>query len=251
MRILNLISAVITIFMLACQIVSGQKMPDKFPTGQGKIITEAEFDKLKYKAQQKLESQNYRTRTVEEIFSGSKKVPDEIQVTVYESARPTGMRVVTETKTSVGGIAKTGFMMIDDDRYRIDMNGEWILDPRAGYGGGVGMGSGTKQIPQVYRFIGKSILEGKRVLVYEVSGKRQSYFRKQFTEVNEQTRYWFSVDGRLLRQEGTEDYAELNLRVKKLVINTYNANIKIQAPTVKRKSVSIKKANIVLLKGEY
>ena len=48
MKILTLITAVITIFMLMCLIVSGQKMPDKFPTGQGKIITETEFDKLKY-----------------------------------------------------------------------------------------------------------------------------------------------------------------------------------------------------------
>ncbi len=47
MKILNLITAVITIFMLACQIVSGQKMPDKFPTGQGEIITETEFGELR------------------------------------------------------------------------------------------------------------------------------------------------------------------------------------------------------------
>jgi hypothetical protein len=234
MKVFNLIAATITISMLACQIVSAQNATQQPRTKPMQTITEDEFGILRYKAHQKLESQPFRTITVEEVFSNSETVPVETTKTVYESAYPLGSRVVTETKTSEG-ISRTGFMMIKDDRYRMDTNGVWILDPRAGYGSAVGSGSGVKPIPQVYTFIGESTLEGKPVFIYEVSGKRASYFRKRFTETDEQTRYWFSRNGMLLRVEGVDNYPSLNIRVKKLVINQYNANIKIQVSNVNGK----------------
>jgi hypothetical protein len=234
MKIFKLIIATITVSILACQIISAQDATQQPATKPMQTITEYEFDILKHQAHQKLQSQPFRTITLEEVFSNSETVPFEITKTVYESAYPLGMRVVTETKTSEG-ISRTGFMRIKDDRYRMDTNGVWVLDPRAGYGSAVGSGSGVKPIPQVYTFIGESTLEGKPVFIYEVSGKRASYFRKRFTETDEQTRYWFTKDGMLLRVEGVENYPSLNIRVKKLVINQYNANIKIQAPSVNGK----------------
>jgi hypothetical protein len=233
MKILNLITAAATISMLACQLVSAQKIPNRFPTKPGKIVTEAEFNKLKYNARLKLESQRHRTRTVEEIFFGSKTVPDQVKSTVEESAPPDKFREVEEIKTSEGGISKTGFMRIGKDRYQIDSSGKWMPDADSGYGRGSGMGNGNGKTPppQIYQFIGKSILEGKRTFVYEVSGKHDSHFGEQSAESDEQTRYWFSEDGRLLRREGTENYTALNRRVKKLIINQYDVDIRILKPT--------------------
>lgn len=220
-NVLLLIENVI-ILSLTCQIVFGQKPGNKSPNKTEKIITEDQFDKLKYASQKKLEAGNYQITTVEEVFYGSSTKPGEVKTTIYESAPPDRMRVTEETKTS-DGVSKTGFMMIDKNRYRIGEDGQWLLDPRAGYGGGVGAGSGTVPIPKIYKFIGKSVFQGKPVLIYEVSGKNSTYFRKQFLEADEKTRYWFSPDGKLLQSEGVELFAELNLRIKRLEKNTFNA----------------------------
>ncbi|MGI8493953.1 MAG: hypothetical protein ACR2L1_01405 [Pyrinomonadaceae bacterium] len=222
------------ILSLTCQVAFGQKPDNKTPSKPGTIITEGDLAALKYASEDKLKSGNYQITTVEEILSGSNTKPDEVKTTIYQSMPPDKMRVTEETKTSDGGVSKTGFMMIDKNRYRIDADGKWLRDPRAGYGSGVGSGSGRKTIPQTYKFIGKSVLEGKPILIYEVSGKHSTYFNKQFLEADEQTRYWFSPDGKLLQSEGVNVFSDLNVRVKKLVKNKFNAKLYIQAPSVEK-----------------
>ncbi len=226
--ILLFISAMI--FSSLCQNAFGQKTDNKSLNKPGKLITKEEFDALEYASYKKLRTGNYQITTVEEIFVGANTKPNEVKTTVYESALSDRMRVTDETKTSQGETSKTGFMMIDKNRYRIDADGKWILDPRSGYGSGVGSGNGKKPIPQTYKFIGKSVLEGKPVLIYEVSGKHSAYLYEQFLKADEQTRYWFSPDGKLLQSEGVNVFSDLNVRVKKLVKNKFNAKLDIQAP---------------------
>lgn len=235
MKILSLIFAAAVIVLSACQLVTAQKPQNLSAAGKGKIITESEFGALVYQAREKLEAQNHRVKTIEEVFSGANAAPDEIRTEIDESAPAADkMRVVLEIKNAAGAMSKTGFMMIGKERYRIDANGEWVLDPGSGWGGGVGRGSGgAERDTRIYKFIGKSTLAGKPVLVYEVSGIHPGYFNKQFAETDETTRYWFSPDGKLLRREGTNAYPDLNLRVKTLVVNEYNARVNIQPPAKK------------------
>ena len=228
----------ILITLLAYQFVFAQKTQNRFSTGKEKIITKDEFNALKYKAINALESQNYRVKTVEEILSGASAVPDETRTEVRESA-PDKMRIVMEIKKAGSIGSKTGFMMIGKARYSLDTSGNWILDPRAGYGSGVGSGSGGAQRDtRIYKFIGRTKLAGKPVLVYEVSGLYPSYFNERFVETDEVMRYWFSPDGKLLRQEVTSNYPALNLRVKKIVVNEYNPRLSIQAPAQRNSGLS-------------
>lgn len=233
MKILNL-AFVIVIALSSFQLTSAQKPQSISSAGQQKTISADEFGKLEYQARIKLESNDRRVKTVEEIFSGTGSTPIETSTEIYESAFKSSdkMRVVKEIKNASGASSKTGFMMIGRERYSIDESGKWILNPRSGWGGGRGSGSGSATVDtRVYKFIGKSKFQGKPVLIYEVSGKHRTYFNDESVETDETTRYWFSPDGKmLLRQEGTNLYPTLNLRVKKLIVNEYNAQVNIQAP---------------------
>lgn len=186
-----------------------------------------------------MEGKKLRIVSVREEFENEGKTSVGFNRSINEILPPDRNRYVYEERTANGTIERTEYIDIGDKSFVRRNGGEWEILVPSGMGNGAGNGAGGI-IPKVEISIVKSLIKNETVnnqsadLYKTVESRKYIYPDKTYTNVSIES-FWFDRDGKLVKSIREFQDGERKSISRTTEEFDYNANFKIEAPTIKTK----------------
>jgi hypothetical protein len=215
------------LFLLLCQF-SSQIL------AQTRGINEQEFNKVKDSAYQKTSAENYRKKLKSQHYHHiSDKEPYFQRNVTTELAAKDYHEILEDVR--VDEVKRSETIEINNRKYLRENNGKWkdITKPEAGGLGGVFTVTGEvvkNEETAEHRYLGKQMVNGQRVDVYEQKITRK-YENIAGLSVNEE-KIWIDQKGRYLKTETKTRIGDKHI-FQMIVEYEYDPSIRITAPKIK------------------